>query len=152
MISKPLDIIFICIWDHIFREGFIKKNNGNFPTRRKAPPLQKVGKNIFFIWYIGSKKCFYAKKIFWENFPTFLMNIVIHFPLLMGISIWVSKLEGEGGGVTRHKQNFFVFLHDSELSYKMCISKYQAYFHLVCNEYPIPDWKIPAASLILFIN
>ena len=95
---------------YILREEFIKKKSKwIFVHSEQGSPLIKLEKNI------GSKKCSYVKKFFFENFPTLPMNIGIHFPLLspyLGISICGSKLEG--GGVTRHKKNFFTFLHDSE--------------------------------------
>ena len=71
---------------YILREGFIKKS-GFLSTRSKDPPSKNWKKILFFIWYIGSKKCFYAKKIFLENFSTLSMNIGIHFPLSTRILI-----------------------------------------------------------------
>ena len=55
----------------LLREGFIKKKVVIFPL---GGTLQKVGKNLLIL-YAGSKKCFYAKKIFMENFSTLPMNI-----------------------------------------------------------------------------
>ena len=73
----------------ILREGFIKKKKWEFSHSGEGPPPPKSGKKYyFFILYIGSKKCFYAKKFFFGNFLTLPLNVGIHFPLLSHYLFW----------------------------------------------------------------
>ena len=79
-----------------------KKSMETDPKSGGTPPLQKYGINIFFISYMGSKKCFNAKKFFFLFFPEYL-------PLILGVPINVGVPNPNFRGTYPPKYHFFLF-------------------------------------------